>query len=84
MIVSSEGVFASKKIVVTGTLSATVAMTGEAYRNKTIVKTTLRFIRKVVSRVKAVVVRFKEKVVAKFLTTKNGKPQTIEPPVAKL
>lgn len=84
MIVSSEGVFISKKVVATGALTAIVSTTGEAYRKKTIVKTTLRFIRKVVSIVRAVVIRFKEKVVAKFLTTKNGKPQTIEPPVEKL
>lgn len=84
MIVSTDGNVTSSATP-EAKVSCIVCMTGEAYRKKSVVKTVVRFFRKLK-------VRIKEKVkfafdyvepMRLFFVTKSGKPQSIEPPLVK-
>jgi hypothetical protein len=80
MIVSSDGIIHSKAAA-DSQLAATVSLTGDAYRKTTKLKAVVRFVRKFIRTFRAKVAEFYELVVPKFLSTKNGKAQSIEPPM---
>lgn len=82
MIVSTDGnVTSSAKPE--AKVSCIVSTTGEAYRKKSVVKTIVRFFRKLKIRIKTKVLEIRDYLesVKIVFVSKSGKPQAIEPPL---
>lgn len=83
MIVSADGT--SKSVAMPDAqLSCIVSTTGEAYRKKSVVRTIIRFFRKLKVRIKNKVNSAREyaETIRLVFVSKSGKPQTIEPPLS--
>lgn len=82
MIVSTCGKVTSSSVP-EAKVSGIVSTTGEAYRKKSVVKTIVRFLRKIKLRIKTKIKEIREYAysVKIVFVSKSGKPQAIEPPL---